>query len=203
MYLVGLTGGIASGKTTVARRLVEHGAIEIDADILARQAVNPGSPALREIVQRFGQQMIKADGELDRTALAAAVFSEPGARKDLEAIVHPEVRRLAAEALAQQPDDAIVLYTVPLLVEANVDLPFDLVVTVEAPEATQIERMISSRGMNKDAATARIRAQASPAARANRADVILNSNQSLPEMNSDIDALWRKIVSNAQAKVSQ
>ena len=200
MFLIGLTGGIAAGKSTVAKRLVELGAVEIDADVLARVAVEPGSNGLKEIANAFGVEVLNDNDELNRAKLARIVFGDDEQRKKLEQIVHPEVKRLAQEALAVQNDDAIVVYTVPLLVEANVDLPFDLVVTVEAPETAQLERMIRTRGMTAEDAIARIKSQATPAQRANRADVILNSNQTLGRLIDDVDALWTDIQRRAIAK---
>ena len=201
MYLIGLTGGIAAGKSTVARRLVQLGAIEIDADLLARQAVEPGSFGLQQIVETWGTDLLSEDGELDRAALAKIVFGNEDERTKLEHIVHPRVRALAKEELARQPEGAIVIYSVPLLVEANVELPFDLVITVEAPEEEQIRRMVQARGMTAEQAVARIKAQATPAQRANRADIILESNQSLGRLNDDVERLWGRISTLAKAKL--
>lgn len=200
MYLVGLTGGIAAGKTSVAKRWVELGAHEIDADVLARQALERGSAGLASVVELFGTDLLLPTGDLNRPKLAELVFNSPERRKELESIVHPIVRRLAAEAFAEAPAHAIVVYTVPLLVEASVDLPFDFVVTVEAPADKQIERMVKSRGMTAQQASTRIAAQASAAERANRADVILNSNQSLGRLLDDAEALWHEIERRAAAK---
>lgn len=200
MYLVGLTGGIAAGKTSVAKRWVELGGLEIDADVLARRALDPGSAGLAKVIEIFGADLLRSDGNLDRQKLAEVVFNSPERRKDLEAIVHPIVRRLAGEALAKAPEDSIVIYTVPLLVEASVDLPFDFVVTVEAPLDKQVERMVKTRGMTAQQASARISAQATAAERANRADVILSSNQSLGRLLDDAEALWHEIERKAAAK---
>ncbi len=200
MYLVGLTGGIAAGKTSVAKRWVELGGHEIDADVLARRALEAGSPGLSQVVEAFGASVLDGNGELNRQKLAEVVFNSPEKRKDLEAIVHPIVRRLATQALATIPEGSIAIYTVPLLVEASVDLPFDFVVTVEAPVDKQIERMIKNRGMTAQEANARIAAQASAAERANRADVILSSNQSLGRLLDDAEALWQEIERRAAAK---
>jgi dephospho-CoA kinase len=147
VYLVGLTGGIAAGKTSVAKRWVELGGLEIDADILARRALDAGTPGLAKVLEQFGPDLLLADGNLDRQKLAEVVFNAPEKRKKLEEIVHPIVRELAAQALADAPAGSILIYTVPLLVEASVDLPFDLVVTVEAPVDKQVERMVKTRGM--------------------------------------------------------
>lgn len=200
MYLVGLTGGIAAGKTSVAKRWVELGGLEIDADILARRALDAGTPGLAKVLEQFGPDLLLADGNLDRQKLAEVVFNAPEKRKTLEEIVHPIVRELAAQALADAPEGSILIYTVPLLVEASVDLPFDFVVTVEAPVDKQVERMVKTRGMTAQQASARIAAQASAAERANRADVILNSNQSLGRLLDDAEALWNEIERKAAEK---
>jgi dephospho-CoA kinase len=200
VYLVGLTGGIAAGKTSVAKRWVELGGLEIDADVLARRALDPGTPGLAKVLEQFGSDLLLADGNLDRQKLAEVVFNAPEKRKKLEEIVHPIVRELAAQALADAPEGSILIYTVPLLVEASVDLPFDFVVTVEAPVDKQVERMVKTRGMTAQQASARIAAQASAAERANRADVILNSNQSLGRLLDDAEALWNEIERKAAAK---
>jgi dephospho-CoA kinase len=200
VYLVGLTGGIASGKTSVAKRWVELGGYEIDADVLARRAIDIGSAGFTSVVETFGKQILDNEGNLNRQKLAEVVFNDVENRKKLESIVHPIVRSLAAEAIAEAPEGAIVIYTVPLLVEASVDLPFDFVVTVEAPADKQIERMVKSRGMTAQQASSRITAQASAAERANRADVILNSNQSLGRLLDDAEVLWHDIERRAAAK---
>lgn len=201
MYLVGLTGGIAAGKTAVAARWVELGALEIDADLLARQAVAPGSIGLKEIVSLFGDVILSPDGALDRAKLAELVFENQINREQLEAIVHPIVRALAAERLAACQKEAVVIYTVPLLVEAEVDHAFDIVVTVEAPEEVRVQRMMQTRGMTRQQAELRLKSQASPAERANRADVILNSNQSLQLLLKDADSLWKRFIREASDKL--
>jgi dephospho-CoA kinase len=193
VYLVGLTGGIAAGKSTVAKRLVELGAIEVDADLLAREAVAAGSDGLKAIVAHWGESILGSDGELDRAAMAKFIFDDPSQRDLLEDIVHPAVAARSREMILSAGEDSIVIYNVPLLVEANVQLPFDLVVTVEAPQEAQIDRMTKFRGMTRDEAIARIRAQATPVQRAARADVILNSNQSLGRLMDDTDDLWNTL----------
>lgn len=202
MYLIGLTGGIAAGKSAVAQHWVTLGGIEIDADLLAREAVLPGTPALREIASEFGTEILQADGSLDRKALAEIVFNDAEKRAQLEAIVHPAVRLLAASKIAELPSDSMVIYTVPLLVDASVDLPFDKVVTVEAPEDVRVNRMVETRGMTQEEALARIHSQVSAAARANGADVILNSNQPLPVLLKDATALWRQMCVEAEGKAA-
>lgn len=202
MFLVGLTGGIAAGKSTVAQTWSALGAIEIDADKLAREAVSPGSPGLRRVVEHFGDEYLKPDGSLDRERLGELVFSNPEAREALEAIVHPEVKGLAFEAFATMPRDAIVVYTVPLLVEADVQLPFDLVVTVEAPAEERIRRLVHDRGMTYHAAEARIRSQATGQQREARADLVLNSNQGLDSFITEAKNLWLEIEQRAGAKAA-
>jgi len=200
MFLVGLTGGIAAGKSTVASHWVDLGAIEIDADQLARDVVAPGTAGAKAVREQFGDSVF-ADGDvLDRKALAAQIFGDAQKREALEAIIHPLVKKASAAAVAAAPDNAIVIYNVPLLVEAKVDLPFDYVVTVEAPIEKQIERMVANRGMSADEAAARIRAQATSAQRANVSDAILSSNQSLDLLIKDAGKLWFKIEQLAEAK---
>ena len=200
MFLIGLTGGIAAGKTTVAAHWVSLGAIEIDADKLAREVVEPNKKGLTQIVEAFGPQVITSEGELDRKALGEIVFNEPARRVVLEAIVHPLVRLRAQEMLETLPENSMVVYTVTLLVEAKVSLPFDVIVSVEAHEEDRIQRLGGSRGMSVQEAEARIKAQASPLERAAAADHILNSNQTLPGLLADATALWNKFLLMAQEK---
>ena len=202
MYIVGLTGGIASGKSTVAAHWASLGGFEIDADQLARQVVAPGSRGAADIRAEFGDAVFESDGSLNRAKLGSIVFADATKRQALEAIVHPLVKAEAQERVAAQPDNAIVIYNVPLLVEASVDLPFDKVITVEAPIEKQIERLVQNRGMTKQEAEARIASQASPAQRANAADLILNANQSLELMLADATAIWNQIEREALAKHS-
>lgn len=192
MYLVGLTGGIASGKSTVAAEWVGLGGIEIDADQLAREVVEPGTQGFESVVREFGPRVVTG-GRLDRAALGQIVFGDATQRTKLEAIIHPLVKALAQERINNLPSSSIVIYNVPLLVEAAVDLNFDKVVTVEAPTEKQLERLINIRKMDAAEATARISSQASPAARANAADVILNSNQDLHLLLKDARKLWQQI----------
>ncbi len=193
MYLIGLTGGIAAGKSTVARRWVENGAIEIDADQVARQVVEPGTPGLKAIVENFGSDILTESGELDRKALGKLIFSDQDKRELLNSILHPLIKERTRQLLSEMPEQAIVVYNVPLLVEAAVDHAFDLVVTVEAPEEEQIRRLVRNRGLTEADARNRIAAQAKPVERAARADRILNSNQDINLLLRDADALWREI----------
>ena len=198
MYLVGLTGGIASGKSTVASAWAELGGVEIDADQLAREVVEPGSIGFTRVVEAFGSDVVK-DGALDRQALAAIVFSDEVKRKELEAIVHPLVKDLAAKRVSELPNDSIIIYNVPLLVEGSVDLPFDKVVTVEAPVEKRIQRLMDYRKMSQAEAQNRVAVQASAVERANAADVILNSNQDLQLLLKDARTLWQQIEHEANS----
>ena len=202
MYLVGLTGGIAAGKSTVAKRWVEQGGFEIDADQLARDVVEPGTSGAAQILEAFGAEVFQANGSLDRAKLGAIIFADSELRKALEVIVHPLVKAKAKDLVAGLPENTIAIYNVPLLVEASVDLPFDMVVTVEAPAKEQIERLVRHRGMSEVEAQKRVASQASPAQRANAADVILNSNQDLTLLLKDADSLWLRIQREAFEKLS-
>jgi dephospho-CoA kinase len=164
MRVIGLTGGIAAGKTVVADRLAELGAVRIDADRLAREVVEPGTPALAEIARRFGSGVIAADGTLDRPALGAIVFQDPDARRDLEAITHPAVRALSARRMAEAGEadpDAVVVYDIPLLVESGRVDEFDRIVVVHAPREERIRRLVELRGMPVEEAERRIASQSS------------------------------------------
>ena len=199
MFLIGLTGGIAAGKSAVAEHWVKLGAIEIDADVLAREVVAKGAPGAKQVESQFGSEYF-VDGELDRKKLGQLVFSNPEKLAELEAIVHPLVKQRARELIAAVPETAIVIYTVPLLVEAQVELPFDAVVTIEAPEDERVKRLVKSRGMTETEALSRIRAQATPLDRATRADHILSSNQSLALLLHDAEVLYQKFVLANEAK---
>lgn len=202
MFLIGLTGGIAAGKSTVAEHWASLGAVEIDADQLARQVVEAGTPGLLKVTAAFGPEVIDADGNLDRKALGAKVFTHPELRKKLESILHPLIQAETRARLAEQPAGSMVVYNVPLLVEAGVDLPFDRVVTVEAPIDDQIKRLTQNRGMETSEALARIKSQATPAQRANRADYILSSNQDMALLLKDAGKLWLQFEREAAAKLS-
>lgn len=198
MHIIGLTGGIAAGKSTVSRRWTEHGAVVVDADRLARDAVAPGSPGLAQVAERFGPSVIAADGSLDRPALGSIVFADPAARKDLEAITHPEVWRLAQQAFdaAEAADpDAVVVYDVPLLAEARGSRPlrFDAVVVVDAPAAQRIDRLVEHRGMARDEAERRVAAQASDADRLALADHVVDATGTHEQTIRSADEVWTRI----------
>jgi dephospho-CoA kinase len=203
MYLIGLTGGIAAGKSTVAKRWAENGAIEIDADQVAREVVEPGTVGLSGIVEHFGPDVLNESGELDRKQLGRLIFSDPSKRELLNSILHPLIKERTKLLLAALPNDSIVVYNVPLLVEAAVDHAFDLVVTVEAPEDEQLRRLVQTRGLSESEARSRIAAQAKPVERAARADRILNSNQDINLLMRDADALWREILKLSTSKSAE
>lgn len=196
MLLVALTGGIASGKSTVARRLAEHGAVIVDADQVARDVVAPGEPALARIAEQFGPGVIAADGSLDRPALGAIVFSDPEGRQKLNAITHPAVLARSRElfaAAAEADPEAIVVYDIPLLVEAGRHDEFDLVVVVHAAAETRIARMIELRGMTRDEALQRLGSQATDAERAAIADVVIDADGTVEETLAQADQLWENL----------
>jgi dephospho-CoA kinase len=198
MLLVALTGGIASGKSTVARRLADHGAVIVDADQVAREVVEPGEPALAAIAETFGAGMIAADGSLDRAALGAVVFSDPEGRLKLNAITHPAVLARSRELFAAAGDadpDAIVVYDIPLLVEAGRHDEFDLVVVVHAATETRVARMIELRGMTREEALHRIHSQATDTDRFSIADVVIDADGALEETLAQTDALWENLAS--------
>lgn len=188
MFLIGLTGGIAAGKSTVASLWESLGATVVDADLLAREAVAPNTEGFRAVATAF-PEAIDAEGSIDRAALARIVFNDKAKRIELEQIVHPIVGELSRARFADAKSE-IVVYVVPLLVEANVELPFDTIVTVEAPEGEQLSRLVNNRGMSTEEAKARIASQASPALRANRANYILNSNQEVELLLRDARKLY-------------
>jgi len=195
--LVALTGGIASGKSTVARRLAELGAVVVDADVVAREVVEPGTPALARIAERFGPAVIAADGTLDRAALGAIIFADDDARAALNAITHPAIgeRSRALFAAAQQADaDAVVVYDVPLLVnergEGRAD-EFDRVIAVSADPETRVRRLVELRGLDEAEARRRIASQAPESARLAVADHVIHSDGDLDDTLAQVDALWK------------
>ncbi|AVJ53333.1 dephospho-CoA kinase [Jonesia denitrificans] len=192
MRRVGLTGGIASGKSTVAECLRDLGAVVVDHDGLARQVVEPGSSGLAEIVARFGAGVLQPDGSLDRGALGAVVFGDPKARGLLNSIVHPRVVDAArvAQLAAQEAGALVVVHDIPLLVETGQAGDFDVVLVVEAPEDVRVERMVRDRGMRSDDARARIRAQASDDERRAVADVVFRNDGSRKDLCDQVVRWW-------------
>lgn len=194
MLLVGLTGGIGSGKSTVARLLEKRGAVVFDADLLAREAVEPGTPGHAAVIERFGADVLAPGGELDREALASIVFADPAARRDLEQIVHPEVRRLFAEGSeAYRDTDRVVVFSAPLLVETGMHTAFEVLVVVSATVGTQIERLMRQRGMSEPSIRARIDAQAPLEDKAAAADFLVDNEGSLDELESQVERLWNDL----------
>lgn len=196
MPLIALTGGIASGKSTIARRLTEHGAVVVDADAIVREVQQPGSPVLDAIAETFGTGAIAPDGSLDRAALGARVFGDESALARLNAIVHPAVREESAArfsaAFAADPG-AVVVYDVPLLVEARVDDPWDLIVVADAPADVRARRLVELRGLSAGEASARIAAQVSDERRREIADIVIDTSGSIDETVAATDALWERL----------
>lgn len=190
MRTVGLTGGIGSGKSTVSRRLAELGAVVVDYDLLAREAVEPGTPGLAAIVERFGAEVLTADGALDRPALGSVVFADETARRDLEGITHPAIRDLATRRVSAADPDAVVVHDHPLLVEMGMAQACDLVVVVDVPAEVQVERLVRDRGMTEPDARARLAAQSSRDVRLAAADVVIDNTGTIAELQAQVDALW-------------
>lgn len=189
---VGLTGGVGSGKSTVAQLLADRGAVIIDADAIAREVVEPGTPGFRAVVDAFGDAVVGPDGALDRPALAAVVFADDARRAHLNAIVHPLVGRRAAELAATAPRDAVVVYDVPLLVENDLSGGFDVVVVVEADVDTRLARL-AARGMAPEDARQRMATQASDEQRRAAADVVIDNNGSRAELAAAVDEVWKRL----------
>ncbi|AMB40541.1 dephospho-CoA kinase [[Arthrobacter] sp. ATCC 21022] len=192
MLKIGLTGGIASGKSLVASRLRELGAVLIDADVLARQVVEPGTPGLAQVADAFGPDVIRSDGTLDRPALGAIVFQDPSRREVLNGIIHPLVRAAAAEMLAGVTQGGIVVQDIPLLVETRQGSAFHLVVVVDAPEDLRVQRMVDDRAMTPADARSRMAAQAGRDDRLAAADVVLDNAGSREELLTKVDSLWNE-----------
>ena len=205
MYLIGLTGGIASGKSVVGKRLAEHGAVHVDADVLAREVVEPGTAGLAAIAEHFGAEVLSPDGSLNRPALGAIVFADPHARQVLNGITHPAGWARAKELFdAAEADDpsAVVVYDVPLLVEASESRPmrFDLVVVVHASRETRLKRLMELRGMTRQEAEHRLDSQAGDAERLAIADVVIDSDGTLEDTLRQADELWARAAASAQSE---
>jgi dephospho-CoA kinase len=202
MLLVGLTGNIASGKSTVARMLVERGATVIDADELAREAVEPGTPALTAIRQRWGDAVLDPGGTLDRDALRNVVFSDPEQLDALNRIVHPDVERRREEAVeaARARGDRIVVCDIPLLFEKKMVDLFDLIVLVDAPRPMRLERVTGARGIPAEEAMAMIAAQMPSDLKRARADFVIANGGTLDELRRQVDATWTALRAAADAQ---
>jgi dephospho-CoA kinase len=187
---IGLTGGIASGKSAVAALLARHGAVIIDSDLLAREVVAAGTPGLAAIVARFGTTILGADGCLDRPALGRLVFADQAARRDLEAIIHPAVRARAAELVAEAPADSVVVQVIPLLVEVGLVGAFDLVLVVDVEPETQLTRLQRREGFTESEALARVEAQASRGQRLAAAGAVIDNNGTLAELEASVHQFW-------------
>jgi dephospho-CoA kinase len=200
MIRIGLTGNIASGKSEVARMLADRGATVIDADLLAREAVQPETQALKDIIKRWGQDVLKEDGSLDRAALRQIVFADQSELDALNRIVHPGVTRLRDReiALAKERGDPIVICVIPLLFERNIVDEFDAVVLVDAPRPLRLERMVATRGMEATDAMNMIASQMPAELKRARADYVIENNGSLQDLERDVDALWSSLQRDSQ-----
>ena len=205
MQRIGLTGGIASGKSTVSARLAELGGIVIDHDLLARTVVSPGSTALDRIVENFGAEVLAADGALDRAALGAIVFSDAAALARLNAIVHPEIMRLAAEreaAAAVAHPGVVIIHDIPLLVEIGQAELFHVLVVVHAPAEQRVQRLVELRGITLEEARRRVAAQATDADRLTVADVVLDGSGTVDNLLGQVDTLWARLEQERAAEVA-
>ncbi len=194
MIRVALTGGIGSGKSTVARAFASRGAIVVDADRIARDIVEPGQPALTEIRERFGPGVIQPDGTLDRPGLAAVVFGDARALADLNSITHPRIAQRSAAIMAEAPAGSVVVYDMPLLVEQRLTEGWDQIVVVETPMDLRLERLGRDRGMASDDARARVAAQASDAERRAVADYLIVNDGTPEQLEADAHRVWDRIV---------
>jgi dephospho-CoA kinase len=200
MLRVGLTGGIASGKSTISALLAEHGALVIDSDLLAREVVAAGTPGLADVLVAFGPDVLTDEGHLDRAAMGRRVFGDEPARRRLEAIVHPRVRARAAEIEAVAPSDAVVVHDIPLLVETGQGAEFDVVVVVDVPIEVQVTRLIGQRDMDADEAQTRIAAQVGRDERLAVATHVLRNDGTLEQLRAAVDDLWSGLAREAHTR---
>ena len=200
MLLVALTGNIASGKSTVAAQFQAHGAVIVDSDVLAREAVAPGTQALAEIVAHWGPSVLNHDGSLDRAALRSRVFSDEHERSVINAIVHPRVETLRQARVNRARDSGaeVVVCDIPLLFEVGLEGSFDCIILVDAPEATRLERLTARRGLGRESARQMLAAQRSTEAKRARADYIIDNTESLQKLQRDVDALWEILLARAR-----
>lgn len=199
MLRVGLTGGIGSGKSEVSKRLAAQGAVIIDADAIAREVVAAGTDGLAEVVEAFGPEILRADGELDRPRLGDIVFADPELRGKLNAIVHPRVGARMAELERGAGPGAIVVHDVPLIAENGLAGGYDLVVVVDVPPRIQVERLVRYRGMTREQAQARMAAQASREQRLAIAGIVIDNSGSLAELDRQVGDLWAELRRRAAA----
>lgn len=197
MLKVGLTGGIGSGKSEVSARLAEHGAVVIDADALAREVVEPGTPGLAAVVAEFGEDVLLPSGALDREKVGRIVFADTGRLTALNAIVHPLVGERMQELMDAAPAGAVVVYDVPLLVENGLAPMYDEVVVVDAPEDVQLDRLVARRGMTEQDARARMANQASREDRLAVATHVIDNSGTLDDLKAQVDALWETLTHRA------
>ena len=194
--MVGLTGGIGAGKSTVARMLADRGAIVIDADAIAREVVEPGMPTLAKLVERFGAQILQPDGSLDRPALAAVAFVDDATRKELEAITHPAIGEEFLRRVAEAPPGAVVIHDVPLLVESKRGFEYAAVIVVEAPTETRLDRL-EARGIPRDDARRRIGLQASDQDRRKVATWVVDNAGVIDDLEKQIAEIWTDLEARA------
>jgi len=194
---VGLTGGIGSGKSTVSALLAQKGAVVIDADAIAREIVEPGEPALDEVVRAFGAAVLSADGSLNRAALAAIVFADADALVTLNSITHPRIAARSSELISAAPADAVIVYDMPLLVEQGGDalLGWDVVVVVDAPDDVRLVRLVQ-RGMDEEDARARMAAQTSREERLSAADWLIDNSGDLSALTAQVEGLWAHLTAS-------
>ena len=197
MLRVGLTGGIGAGKSEVSRRLVAKGAVLIDGDAIAREVVRPGTPGLAAIVAEFGADVLLPDGTLDRPKLGRIVFNDPEQLAKLNAITHPLIGRRSQELFESAPEDGIVVYDMPLLVENNLGSLHDAVIVVDVPVEVQLERLVKLRGMTEEDARSRIAAQATREQRHAVADYLVDNTGSLADLDARVDEIWADLVKRA------
>ena len=200
MLKVGLTGGIGAGKSEVSRLLVERGAVLIDADRIAREVVAPGTEGLAAVVAAFGAQVLAPDGSLDRPKLGSIVFADPEKLAVLNSIVHPLVGARSRELESAAPEDAVVVHDVPLLTENGLAALYDVVVVVDASTETQLDRLVRLRGMTESDARARMAAQATREQRREIADVVIDNDVPLPELEQRVRDVWADLVRRARAR---
>ncbi|WP_330326621.1 dephospho-CoA kinase [Streptomyces pseudovenezuelae] len=199
MLKVGLTGGIGAGKSEVSKLLVEHGAVLIDADRIAREVVAPGTPGLAAVVEAFGEDVLAEDGSLDRPRLGSVVFADPERLAVLNSIVHPLVGARSQELESAAAEDAVVVHDVPLLTENGLAPLYDLVIVVDASPETQLDRLVGMRGMTEQDARARMAAQATREKRLEIADIVIDNDVPLDELRRRVRDVWGDLLRRARA----